>query len=251
MRHGFRYLTFLGFMVLVLAACSSAETTDNSGTEPAGTAPTAATAEVLETMDSGGYTYVRLQTADGEIWAAGPVTPVTVGDTIVLSGDMVMTDFHSQSLDRTFDTILFLSDLSKPGEPGAGNVVTPTDDAAGDMATRSVRTLPVVEAGSVPKAEGGYTVAELYAGKTELAGTEVVIIGRVVRYNENIMGKNWLHIKDGSGQAGTDDLTITTATAVQLGDLVLVRGRVTLDKDFGAGYFYDLIIEDAAVTVQP
>ncbi len=251
MRHGFRYLTFLGFMALVLAACSSAETTDNSVTEPAGTAPAVATAEVLETMDSGGYTYVRLQTADGEIWAAGPVTPVTVGDTIVLSGDMVMTDFHSQSLDRTFDTILFLSDLSKPGEPGASDVTTTTDDEAGEMAAPSVQTLPAVEAGSVPKAEGGYTVAELYAGKTELAGTEVVIIGRVVRYNENIMGKNWLHIKDGSGQAGTDDLTITTATAVQLGDLVLVRGRVTRDKDFGSGYFYDLIIEDAAVTVQP
>ncbi len=238
MRHGFQYFIFLAFAVLVLAACSGAETTENSVTEPVEAAPTAATAEILETMDSGGYTYVRLQTDDGEMWAAGPLTPVAAGDTIVLDDGMVMNDFHSQSLDRTFETILFLSDISKPGMPGM-------DHVAGQAA------LPTVEAGSVPKAEGGYTVAELYAGKAELAGTEVTIIGRVVRYNENIMGKNWLHVKDGSGQAGTDDLTITTATAVQLGDLVLVRGKVTLDKDFGAGYFYDLIIEDAAVTVQP
>ena len=196
MRHGSQYFIFLAFTVLVLPACTGAETTDNSVTEPVEAAPTAATAEILETMDSGGYTYVRLQTDDGEIWAAGPITPVAVGDTIVTGDGMVMNDFHSQSLDRTFDTILFLSDLSKPGEAGINNVA--------DQATT-----PSVEAGSVPKAEGGYTVAELYAGKEELAGTEVTIIGRVVRYNENIMGKNWLHGDfTGDGEVDVFDLVV-------------------------------------------
>ena len=236
MRHTLKYFAVISLLILFLAACGAAE-------EMAG-------AKVLETMDSGGYTYVRLETDDGEIWAAGPTTTVAVGDRIVLGDGMVMNDFHSQTLDRTFDSILFLSALSKPGEAGINAIAADAHEAAGAMTAKTGKTVPVVEPGSVPKPEGGYTVAELYAGKADLAGREISVMGRVVKYNGGIMGKNWLHLKDGSGETGTDDLTVTTGAVVAVGDLVLVQGKVTLDKDFGAGYSYDLIIEDATVTVQ-
>ena len=249
MRSSIRLGIVLLISLTVLAACGGNTT---PAPEP-GEAPaqTPASAEVLETMDSGGYTYVRLQTGDGEIWAAGPVTPVAVGDQIVLGDGMVMNDFHSPSLDRTFDSILFLSAFSKPGEAGINGSAAAAHGEAGMMNPMTAKTVPVVEAGSVPKAEGGHTVADLYAARADLAGKEVAVTGRVVKYNGGIMGKNWLHIQDGSGEAGTDDLTITTSAVVKVGDLVLVQGKVTLDKDFGAGYSYDLIIEDANVTVQP
>ncbi len=85
-----------------------------------------------------------------------------------------------------------------------------------------------------------------------LAGKPVSVRGKVVKYNANILGKNWLHIQDGSGSAdnGDNDLTVTTSTPVALGATVLVTGNVSTNRDFGAGYKYSVIIEDANVTVE-
>jgi hypothetical protein len=65
-----------------------------------------------------------------------------------------------------------------------------------------------------------------------------------------IMGKNWLHVKDGSGTPGSDDLVVTTQIEAKIGDTVLVNGTLVTDKDFGSGYRYDVIVEDAEVTVE-
>ena len=109
-----------------------------------------------------------------------------------------------------------------------------------------------VDLTGIAKAEGGKTVAEVFAEKDALAGQPVTFRGKVVKTNPDIMGKNWLHVRDGSGEEGTNDLTITTAgTLPNVGDTVLVTGNVTLNKDFGMGYAYDVLVEDAQVTVEP
>ncbi len=95
------------------------------------------------------------------------------------------------------------------------------------------------------------TVAEIYAGKDRLAETVVKVRGKVVKYNSQIMGKNWVHIQDGTGASGTNDLLATTADTAKTGDIVVVSGRISLDKDFGSGYRYELIIEDAKLVVEP
>jgi hypothetical protein len=102
----------------------------------------------------------------------------------------------------------------------------------------------------IKRAENGQTVEEVITGKTKFAGKSVAIRARVVKYNAQILGKNWLHIRDGSGGPGTNDLTITTSATVKVGDLVLVTGKLGTDRDFGSGYKYPLIIEDATVVVQ-
>lgn len=96
------------------------------------------------------------------------------------------------------------------------------------------------------------TVGEIYSGKADLAGKPVTLRAKVVKYNPQIMGKNWLHLQDGSGddKAGTNDLTVTSKTTAKVGDTVLVKGPLTLDKDFGYGYKYKVIIEDAKVSVE-
>lgn len=104
--------------------------------------------------------------------------------------------------------------------------------------------------GSIKKAAGGYTVADIYARKASLNGKKVKIRGKVVKYNGNIMSRNWLHIQDGTGKPGSNDLTITTINKAEVGKVVLVEGKLSADKDFGANYKYSVIVEGATVTVE-
>jgi hypothetical protein len=202
----------------------------------------ASNAEVLETVNGGGYTYVQVKTDSGVIWAAGPQAAVKVGDKVNLGDGMLMSDFHSETLDRTFDEIYFVGNITVVGGAG-GTPAVASAHGAGDAPA-------AIEIGAIAKPEGGSTIAELYAGMADLAGKQVLVRGRVVKYTANIMGHNWLHLQDGSGQSGTNDLTVTTDGTAALGDLVLIRGTAATDKDFGAGYSYELIIEEASVTVE-
>ncbi len=103
----------------------------------------------------------------------------------------------------------------------------------------------------VKRAEGpeGKRIAELFASKSELGNKEVAVRGKVVKVLHGIMGKTWIHLRDGSGtrEAKNDDLTVTTADDAAVGDVVLVRGRLSVDVDLGAGYVYPVIIEGAKV----
>jgi hypothetical protein len=93
------------------------------------------------------------------------------------------------------------------------------------------------------------TIEALYAGKDRLKGQRVQISGKVVKVNNGIMGKNFIHIQDGTGRADANDLTVTTQDVLHVGDRVVVTGLVTLDRDFGAGYSYPLILEEATVSI--
>ena len=109
-----------------------------------------------------------------------------------------------------------------------------------------------VDLAGIAKADGGKTVAEIYAGKDALAGTKVTVRGKVVKSNSGIMGRDWLHVRDGSGADGTSDLTVTTNSTPlpKVGDTVLVTGTVVLNKDFGMGYQYPVMLESAEVKVE-
>jgi hypothetical protein len=138
-------------------------------------------------------------------------------------------------------------------EPAAEVAMAPEAPAA-SAAPQMPAGHPMAEPGAevdlsgIAKADGGKTVAEVFAEKDSLAGKPVTVRGKVVKVNAGIMGKNWLHVRDGSGAEGTNDLTVTTAGELPaLGATVVVTGPVTVDKDFGAGYAYDVIVEDAEV----
>lgn len=103
---------------------------------------------------------------------------------------------------------------------------------------------------SIAKAKGGYTVEELFAKKDKLKGKKVAVRGKVAKISEGIMGRTWIHLQDGSGKPGTNDITITTNQSARVGDIVLITGNLITDKDFGAGYKYAVIVEDATVKVE-
>jgi hypothetical protein len=200
---------------------------------------------VLETMEAANYTYVRVKTASGEIWAASSTFKVAVGDRVVVPLDNPMEKFHSQTLNRDFPLIYFASQIAHAGEqPSATTASVPGHAPAG------ASTMQVTE--PVQPAAGGLTVAKIFANRKTLAGKTVTVRGKVVKFNGGILGMNWLHIQDGSGVAkdGTNDLTVTSAGGANVGDIATVTGTVVLDKDFGAGYAYTVLIQGATIAVK-
>lgn len=110
---------------------------------------------------------------------------------------------------------------------------------------------PAPVAGSIEKAESG-TIGEIFANKEKLKGKEISVRGKVMKFSPMIMGKNWVHLQDGTGEAAsaTNDLTVTTNDTVTVGDIVLMTGTVVINKDLGAGYTYDVIVENATFKVE-
>jgi hypothetical protein len=199
---------------------------------------------VLEVTDVESYTYLRLKTKDGETWAAVGKAPVKKGDEVTLVNVMVMKNFESKSLKKTFPTILF----GTLGGAAAGT-------AGYDMAAPHAGTAMKTDSADihVAKASGAdaRTVSEIITQSAKLKDKPVLVRGKVVKYNPAIMGKNWVHLRDGSGSAAdnTNDVLVTTDNATKIGDVVTVKGIVRTDKDFGAGYSYKVLIEEA--TLQP
>jgi len=232
-------------LALVLAGCSpqgSSASPDESVPATANTMPNGA---VLEVIGASSYTYLRVDTEQGELWLAAPQFAVTVGDRVVWAPGTPMSGWHSDTLDRTWDEVQFISQIQVQGaESGAASLPSSHPPAAAPTTGLS----PAIE-----KLEGGLTVAEVHSRAGELAGQQVAVRGRVVKANFGIMGSNWLHVQDGSGEAagGSNDLTVTTQGQAAVGDLVALRGVLATDKDFGAGYLYSVIVENAEVVVEP
>ena len=205
---------------------------------------------VKETMNSGGYTYILLEFDGKKSWVAVPPMDVKVGDEVMLYPGQVMKNFHSKSLNKTFDSIIFSQGAVSPpmsnahgGEDGAKMVVK-----AHSSATRLGKKDVKIEPATGP---GAITVEMAYKKAKELDGKKVVLKAVVVKVAKNILGKNWLHCQDGTGteEAGNFDITVTTKAFPSVGDKVIIKGVLHKDRDIGAGYFYPVIIEDANITV--
>lgn len=230
-----------------MAAQQSVATTSTPAmpAEDTPAAPQTISGKVLETMDAGGYTYIKLESASGAEWAAVSAATVKVGDSVTLLPQVTLENFESKSLNRTFERIIFGS-VAAPG--GASVMPSGHPSVPGAM-----KGMADIDPGTidVPKADGadGKRVAEVWASRSSLGEKKVAIRGKVVKFSPAIMGKNWMHIRDGSGsrEKGDDDITVTTKDTAAVGDVVLVNGIVRVDKDFGAGYSYAVIVEEAKI----
>lgn len=230
-------------------AAAAAKPVPGHGAAPQGANGMAGSGTVSETINAGGYSYVKLDGAQGQVWAAAPETTVKVGDEVSFASGMPMQGFRSNTLDRTFDLVYFVPGLTINGAAPAATKL-PAPPHAGAAAANAPDAGPAATMAPIAKAKGGQTVAEVFAKKDALGGKAVLIRGKVVKYNSGIMGRNWVHIQDGSGAAGTNDLTVTTDGSAEVGATVLVKGTLGLNKDFGAGYEYGVIVEDATVTAE-
>lgn len=223
-------------------------------------------ASIEEFKDVTNYTYLNLKDSTGQIWAAIQKKPVEMGNEIELTNIMVMEGFHSKSLDKTFPTILFAvpstgnsvrfnrSHAKMPSKmmtgkpPGMTSDAMPHDRMPG---AGPVTSSPIQNNIKVLRATGdnAYTIEEIYAKKKTLANSPIKIRVKVVRFLPNIMGKNWIHIQDGTGSSEkmNNDIAVTTLETADVGDEVIVQGVLSVDKDLGAGYVFTVLIEDASV----
>ncbi len=213
------------------------------------------TGPVLETMNASNYTYVRVKTDAGDVWAASGEFKVAVGDRVTLALEMPMENFHSETLKRDFPLIYFTTRIGREGEVppampammsahGMGGGAQAGGAAAGGAAAQVTEP--------IQPAPGGTTVASVWANRKTLAGKTVSVRGKVVKFNGGILGRNWIHIQDGTGAAadGTNDLLVTSDAAANVGDVITVTGTLAIDKDFTAGYAYAVLIESAKIEVK-
>ncbi len=270
-----RRLSVVLLVALAVAGCKKQEPAPQPQQPMAAPgAPAAAaalTGKVAERLDAPPYSYLKLTTAQGEAWAAVPQSDVKVGAEVTVAGAMPMQGFESKTLKRKFDVVYFgtlgggAAGVAAPapmpgapaGAPAGGGAMGGGAMGGGAMpniaAQHAAAAAGPAEVGDVKveKASGAdaRTVSEVYAQRAALKEKAVTIRGKVVKYNEGIMGKNWVHLRDGTGAAGKDnDLTITTGDKTAVGEVVVVKGTLRVDKDFGAGYAYPVIVEDAKVT---
>jgi hypothetical protein len=202
--------------------------------------------KVVETMNAGGYTYVSLEKNKKKTWFAIPMTKVKVGQKVTFQPGAEMRNFTSKTLNRTFDSIIFSTGLASQPGSAAGNKMSGSPHSF-----KTAETPKSTEKISIEKASGpdAYTVSEIYANRAALNEKTAVVKGKVVKVSPGIMGKNWIHLQDGTGDAAkkTDKLVTTSQDLPTVGDIVTMKGTIYKDKDFGAGYKYAVIMEKASI----
>ncbi len=262
----------LAALTLAVAACKRPEAPSrHAGSPPVPAAAPAAgdrgdgqvlRGKVLEKIDVSQYSYLKLATASGATWTAVPRTDRKVGDEVGVRDVIPMPGFESKELNRKFDVVYFGA-LASPGgdaapvPPATGVGAMGGGEGAPGQAGMAAQHQAVVSGPSdvkvekVAKAAGAdaRTVEEIWAQRQKLKGKSVTVRGQVVKLMP-VMGKNFLHLRDGSGNADKkdNDLTVTTADDVAMDDVVTARGTLAVDRDFGAGYVYPVIVEDAKVS---
>lgn len=191
---------------------------------------------VEEKLDASSYTYLKVSENSKSYWIAVTKMDVSPGEYVIFSKSMEMKNFKSESLDRTFESILFVDDAAK--SENEETLKSPHQNIASNKDV-SVKVDPIKD---------GYTIEQIYDKKSSLESKTVKVRGKVVKVNENIMGTNWIHIQDGTGKEGTHDLLVTSNESVKVGVTIVAEGKVTIDKDFGSGYFYNVLLENSKIT---
>lgn len=249
-----------GLMILAMVAQPAFAATEKSAPKPKrqemkakaeAPAPTTISGKIVETMTSAGYTYACVEKGGKKTWVAVPEMKLTVGQQASFAPGQTMTNFTSKTLNRTFESIIF-----SEGPVSAKSTAQALPPGHADVSNMSGGSKAAAAAtdksAKVEKAAGAnaYSVGEVFEKRKSLDKKTVSVRGKVVKVSSGIMGATWIHLQDGSGDAkkGTNDLVVTTHDeSVKMGDVVTAKGVVAKDKDFGMGYKYDVLIENATL----
>jgi hypothetical protein len=228
------------YLILVLLVVFSSCVRNKSGQVVQNAVPTNEKVfEVTEVVQASSYSYLKVKENFSERWVAVSKAEIKTGDVYYYDSALEMKQFHSKDLDRTFEVVYFVNQISK----------TPFNQPA--MAGKTPHMgKPVNKKKSevvLEKSDAEITLAQVFANRKDYSSKEFEIKGVVVKVNKQVMGKNWIHIQDGTDDNGVFDLTITTQELAEVGDEVTFKGKLTLNKDFGAGYSYEVIMEDATL----
>ncbi len=190
--------------------------------------------EVLEVLNTDKYSYLNVKEEDQQFWIAIPRKEVTVGDSYFYKGGLLKKHFHSKEYNRVFETVYLVSDVLPIMDDGSV-------DYHASIPADPRKEQPV----EVASTHDAIKISEIVADPQKYQGKLTKITGKCVKVNPMIMNRNWVHIQDGSGD--NYDLTVTTQEEILMGTVVSLEGVIALQKDFGAGYRYDIIMEDAVL----
>ncbi len=216
--------------------------------------------KVLEVKPAMGYKYLKVQEQGKETWVAIANAPVQVGDKIGFDKKTLMKDFKSKTLNQEFKEIYFASDVYLPQKVTAPKSMKDMLGLGGKMKDphagmgRGMPSEPKDEKPAKPFIKkDAYTVEEVHMWRQDLKGQIITLKGTVFKVSKGIMKRDWVHLGDGTGNEKklTDDLVFTApSSTVKAGDKIVAKGTVAVDKDFGYGYFYPVIIEKSTFEVK-
>ncbi len=229
-----RLLFFVTSLTLIFMSCQD-DKSDISENLPNGTHKVI----VKEVLQSTNYTYLSVDENNNNIWLAVSKMDAKNGETYYYENGMLMENFYSKDLDRTFKSIYFIDEIRTS--------LQPSQEMKKDQGMHDMK--PKIEKADIKltKIQGGLTVEELFSQRTNYEGKIVKVKGIVSKINPEIMSRNWIHIQDGTEFNEEFDLTVTSQQIVNVGDTIIAEGNISLNKDFGAGYKYDIIMEDAQI----
>lgn len=245
-------LVILGMMIMV-SACQSKDSIETDSI-PEGFHKVI----VKKVIHTNKYTYLLVTEDKTENWLAIPrMDAAEEGTTYYYEGGFDMVDFKSKELDRTFEKVVFLGGVSTEpvsvkkkmpqANPHGGPQGNPHENTQQADAQPNGKVLAEKATVELSVVEGGITIAELFANREDYNGKIVKIKGEVVKYSEAIMNTNWIHLQDGTEHEGSFDLTVTSNQSIEVGSVVTVEGMIILNKDFGYGYFYDVLMQNAKI----
>ncbi|MBS2098800.1 hypothetical protein [Carboxylicivirga linearis] len=231
--------TILIFSLTVfLASCntSSKKSESTSDLLPLGTHK----GTVSEVIQTPSYTYLLIKESMGENWIAIPKAEVKEGQQVFYDEGLEMKNFQSKTLQREFETIYFVKGIRNEALESVDEAIRKNINKSSGAAKTDIE---------IEQPQGAQSIAYIFENKSSLSDTKVTVKGKIVKVNNGILNTNWVHIQDGSSFENSFDLTVTTDELYQVGDVVTFIGTIGLNRDFGAGYIYNVIMEDATKVV--
>jgi hypothetical protein len=237
------------FFVFLLALITTSCNLGSSSKNAAGSEYDYQKAEVREVIQTTSYTYLRVEKNNQEQWIAISKQDINEGDIVYYEEGLEMTNFESAELHRTFESVYFVMDISdqpiKHGMPGGKSGGGHSDMGGGMEGNQPQKPVISKLDIQIEQPQGGTAIRDLYAKRDTYSGKMVTVRGQVTKVNSGIMGKNWVHLQDGTADGDNYDLTITTDDEPVMGEIVTYSGTLSLEKDFGYGYSYALLLEEA------
>jgi hypothetical protein len=227
--------------IILIAACGEkqkSEVQDQNNTMNQAVSTEVHNVAVEEKIDANNYTYLKVKEGSNSYWIAVNKMDINTGEYVIFSKFMEMKNFKSETLNKTFESILFVDDAKK--SESDDQLKSPHQNIAAGK-DESINVEPLKD---------GYTIEQIYSKKSSLEFKTVKVRGKVVKVNENIMGTNWIHIQDGTGKNDTHDLLVTSNQSAKVGTTIIAEGKLIKDKDFGSGYSYSVLLENSKITVE-
>ncbi|MBL4745079.1 MAG: hypothetical protein JKY08_01800 [Flavobacteriaceae bacterium] len=240
-----RFLSLI-LSVVLLVSCNTQNKQEYKAVDsPKTTHATMHKVMVKEVLQTSSYSYLLVNENNTDFWIATSSTSTKIGSEIYYNNATKMVNFNSKELNRVFETLYLVDAISD--KPITNSPVKQAENPHEIKKTTKKGGTKLKQDVQIEAIDGGITIATLYKNKATLAGKKILIKGKVIKVNNNIIDRNWIHIQDGTQFETTYSLTLTSKEVVTVGDIVTFEGIVTLDKNFGGGYSYDLIIEETVV----